>query len=90
MRWPVRWPSEAADAVVVTFASGAGPGASAVHEGPWAIFRFIDAAAPSPQSETKFTLTVSAGGSTARLLLEASSIRNPFARPALARFRCGG
>ena len=90
VRWPVRWPSEAADQVAVTFASGAGPGASTVHEGPWAIFRFIDAAAPSPQSETKFTLTVSAGGSTARLLLEASSIRNPFVRPSLARFRCGG
>jgi type VI secretion system protein ImpL len=89
-RWPVRWPSEASEQVVVTFATGSGPGPSKVYEGPWAVFRFIDDSAPAQQTDTRFRLTVTAGGQTGRLLLDASSIRNPFADPLLAKFRCGG
>jgi hypothetical protein len=32
---------------------------------------------------------IQAGGSTARLRLDAASIRNPFGSPTLSRFRCG-
>jgi type VI secretion system protein ImpL len=90
LRWTVRWPSEAAEQVVATFDTGAGPGASAVYDGPWAIFRFLEASGITPQTDTRFVVTVSAGGNSARLLLDAASIRNPFANPSLSRFRCGG
>jgi type VI secretion system protein ImpL len=88
-RWPVRWPSEAGDQVAVTFDTGAGAGASAVYDGPWAIFRLLDASSLTAQSETRFGIAISAGGNSARLLLDATSIRNPFVDPSLARFRCG-
>jgi len=87
--WPVKWPSEAGQQVAVTFETGSGPGASVVYDGPWAFFRLLDAAAVSGQSDTRFLLNISAGGHNARLRLDAASIRNPFAQPALARFRCG-
>jgi len=89
LRWTVRWPSEAAEQIVATFDTGAGPGASTVHDGPWAIFRFLEASGITPQTDTRFVVTVSAGGNTARLLLDAASIRNPFGNPVLSRFRCG-
>jgi type VI secretion system protein ImpL len=60
-----------------------------VYEGPWAIFRLLDASGLTAQSETRFSVAISAGGNNARLLLDASSIRNPFVAPSLARFRCG-
>jgi type VI secretion system protein ImpL len=88
-RWAVKWPSPAANQVVVTFDTGTGPGASQVYEGPWALFRFFDASVLTPQTDVRFQLNVSGGGSNARLLLDAGSVRNPFAKPLLARFRCG-
>jgi type VI secretion system protein ImpL len=87
-RWSVKWPAQAAEQVVVTFDTGAGPGASETYEGPWALFRFIDATNPTPQTDVRFQLNVNGGGSAARLLLDAGSVRNPFAAPLLARFRC--
>ena len=52
------------------------------------MFRFIDATNPTPQTDVRFQLNVNGGGSAARLLLDAGSVRNPFAAPLLARFRC--
>ena len=89
-RWAGKWPSDASEQVVVAFDTGAGPGPSRVYQGPWAVFRFIDDSAISPQTDTRFMLTVSVGGQTARLLLDASSIRNPFADPLLGKFKCRG
>ncbi len=89
-RWAAKWPSDANEQLVVTFDTGTGPGPSKVYDGPWSVFRFIDDAALAPRTDTRFLLTVTAGGQTARLLLDASSIRNPFADPVLAKFRCGG
>jgi type VI secretion system protein ImpL len=88
-RWPVRWPGETSEQVVAAFDTGGGPGASAVYDGPWAVFRLLDDAGLTPLSETRFGLSVTADVHTARLVLEASSIRNPFGSSALSRFRCG-
>ncbi|HSN71740.1 MAG TPA: type VI secretion system membrane subunit TssM, partial [Steroidobacteraceae bacterium] len=87
--WSVTWPAEGMQQVAASFEAGGGPPANLVFEGPWALFRFIDAARATPVSETRFRLTVTAGGHTARLDLDANSIRNPFGDPTLSRFRCG-
>ena len=87
--WPVSWPTDGLQQVAASFESGGGPPANLVFEGPWALFRFLDAAATTPLNETRYRLTVTAGGRTARLDLDASSIRNPFGDPTLGRFRCG-
>jgi type VI protein secretion system component VasK len=39
-------------------------------------------------SDSRFKLTFSAGGKSMRVIMEAASIRNPFARNELAGFRC--
>jgi type VI secretion system protein ImpL len=88
-RWAMKWPSEAVEQVVATFETGDGPGASVVFDGPWAMFRLLDASALQPQSETRFALGIEAGGHAARLRLDAASIRNPFGGSTMPRFRCG-
>jgi type VI protein secretion system component VasK len=50
----------------------------------------LDAASVAPASEVRYRVSLTAGGHNAQLLLDASSIRNPFGNPAVARFRCGG
>jgi type VI secretion system protein ImpL len=87
-RWAVKWPAQAVDQVVTTFDTGSGPGASETYEGPWAFFRFLDATNPTGQTDVRFQLNLTGGGSSARLLLDAASVRNPFAKPLLTRFRC--
>jgi len=87
-RWAVKWPTDAVEQVVVTFDTGTGTGPSKVYEGPWALFRFVQDSSPVAQTDTRFVLNVTAGGQSARLLLDASSIRNPFVDPVLGRFRC--
>ena len=89
-RWPLKWPNEAAQQIVATFDSGAGPGDSLVFDGPWAIFRMLDAASVTAASDVRHNVNLATGGHSAQLVLEASSIRNPFSNPGVARFRCGG
>jgi type VI secretion system protein ImpL len=89
-QWPLKWPAEGAPQIAVTFDTGSGPGNSAVFDGPWALFRMLDASNVQAQGDVRFLVTVTAGAHTTRLRLDASSIRNPFAAPALTRFRCGG
>ncbi|MGL6222229.1 MAG: type VI secretion IcmF C-terminal domain-containing protein, partial [Steroidobacteraceae bacterium] len=88
-RWAIKWPSPASDPFVVTFVTGSGPGASQVHEGPWALFKFLEAGGLVPLTDVRFQINVSGGGANARLLLDAGSVRNPFGKPVLSRFRCG-
>jgi type VI protein secretion system component VasK len=54
------------------------------------MFRMLDAASLTPASEVRHRVSLVSGGHSAQLMLEASSIRNPFNTPAVARFRCGG
>jgi type VI protein secretion system component VasK len=39
-------------------------------------------------SDTRLTVTFSAGGKTMRVIMDAASVRNPFGRNELAGFRC--
>ena len=74
----------------VLFEEGGGGGPNRSYLGPWALFHLLDEASVTPQSDVRYLVAVSAGGHSARLLLEAGSVRNPFSRNELRAFRCSG
>jgi len=81
------WPGIGAGHTTLAFDAG-GPPAVASFQGPWAWFRALDQAKVQAQSETRFLVTFSQGGHTARVIIDATSVRNPFARNELQSFRC--
>jgi type VI secretion system protein ImpL len=81
------WPGSGAGHATLSFDSGGTP-AIASFQGPWAWFRALEQAKIQAQSETRFLVTFTQGGHSARLVLEATSVRNPFARNVLQSFRC--
>ncbi|HXD26516.1 MAG TPA: type VI secretion IcmF C-terminal domain-containing protein, partial [Propionibacteriaceae bacterium] len=87
---PIAWPGPSPGQVTVLFEESGGGGPNRSYQGPWALFHLLDDATIQPQSDVRYLLTLSAGGRTARLILEAASVRNPFARNELRSFRCGG
>lgn len=82
------WPGAAAGHAAVDFEAGNSPNVVAF-QGPWAWFRALDQAKVQPQSETRFAATFTQAGHTARVLIEATSVRNPFSQNELQSFRCG-
>jgi type VI secretion system protein ImpL len=84
------WPGPAPGTASIVFEESAGGGPNRTYQGPWATFRLFDDATLQPQSEVRFIVTLRAGSRSARLVLEASSVRNPFASNELRDFRCGG
>jgi type VI secretion system protein ImpL len=84
MTWP-NGPSGQAAAVF----EASGGGANQPFQGPWAWFRLLEKATVTPQSDVRYKLQFRIGGRSATVIMDAASIRNPFARPELLRFRCG-
>jgi type VI secretion system protein ImpL len=82
------WPGGPGGQAAVTFESGGAAGANLPFQGPWAWFRLLEHAQIQPQSDVRYMVSFAAGGHSARLVLEASSIRNPYAHPELLRFKC--
>ena len=87
---PLGWPGPAPGQASVLFEEASGSGPNRAYKGPWAFFRMLDEASVQPQSDVRYAVTLSAGGRTARVLLEASSVRNPFGHNELRTFRCSG
>jgi type VI secretion system protein ImpL len=84
----VTWPAAMASGATVVFEDKSGARPNLTFPGAWGLFRMFDAASVQKVSDTRFILTLSAGGRTARLGLVAGSVRNPFARAELLRFGC--
>ncbi|HEY0686692.1 MAG TPA: type VI secretion system membrane subunit TssM [Steroidobacter sp.] len=82
------WPGGAVGQTAVVFEAAGGSGPSLVRQGPWAWFRVLDQAQIKRVSDTRFNVTLAAGGRSMQLVLDAASIRNPFVRDELAGFRC--
>jgi type VI protein secretion system component VasK len=61
-----------------------------VEQGPWALYRLLGKAQFQAQTETRFLATYTLNGKTIRLIVQASSSRNPFARDVLHGFNCQG
>jgi len=83
------WPGGGVGQAVVVFEERTGPGSNFVRQGPWALFRALDQAQLKRDSDTREEVTFSAGAHSMRVLLDATSIRNPFVRDTLSGFRCG-
>lgn len=86
----VSWPSATPSGAIVAFEDKGGARPNRAYGGTWSLFRLFDSANVRRESDTRFVLGLSAGGREARVVLTAGSIRNPFAQPAMLRFRCGG
>ena len=61
-----------------------------VEQGPWALFRLLGKAQLEAQGETRFLATFTLGTRSVRVIVQANSSRNPFARDLLHGFNCQG
>jgi type VI secretion system protein ImpL len=83
------WPGDnAAGKASVVFEDRNGVGPALRTEGPWALFKLLDKATVTRNSDTAFSVAFSVEGRNAEVDIQANSVRNPFARPELFRFRC--
>ncbi len=86
---PATWPGQNAGAVSASFEDRTGVRSGVGFDGPWALFRLIDASQPRHAGETQTTLTFRGRSHEASVLIEATSLSNPFARREWQRFECG-
>jgi len=86
---PITWPGPAPGQSSMLFEENAGAGPNRAYQGPWALFHLLDEASVQPQSDVRYLVTLRAANRTARVTLEATSVRNPFGRGELRGFHCG-
>ena len=84
--YAMTWPGPKSGVVSSTFEPSGGP--NGMFEGPWAFFRLIDSGRLEQETDVRYLLTLSRGGREIQLRIEADSIRNPFGKNDLQRFRC--
>jgi type VI secretion system protein ImpL len=56
-------------------------------QGPWSLFRMLDAASPTRQGD-RIVATFIVGGTTLQYRFSVGSVQNPLSLPALREFRC--
>jgi type VI secretion system protein ImpL len=84
--WPMTWPGPKSGVASLMFEPTGGP--NAAFEGPWALFRLIESGRLERESDVRYLLTLGRGGREVQLRIEADSVRNPFGKNDLQRFRC--
>jgi len=68
---------------------GGGPPVSITRDGPWALFRLLQAGRLQPTEQPDiFEADLSSGGHTLRVRLRAASVENPFDLRVLSGFSC--
>ena len=86
--WTIVWPGQGAQLVTINFQQRFGPRPSVSFHGPWALFRMIDASTVQRDSDVRNVLTVNVANLQGQVIVEASSVRNPFATRQWQRFTC--
>ncbi len=81
------WPGSLGEATF-EFTAPAGNIPGPVLQGPWAWFRLLGEARVVALSGTRYRVAFRAGGKSMSVLLNADSIRNPFAQDAAIGFHC--
>jgi type VI secretion system protein ImpL len=84
----VAWPGPKPGVAGVTFWEPAGGRPNRTFPGPWAWFRLLDASQAQRQSDVRYLITFERDGHSARVPIEAASVRNPFGKQTLQQFRC--
>jgi type VI secretion system protein ImpL len=87
--YQVTWPGEMPGPAVATFEERSGGRPNLAAQGQWAWFRLMEMTDVSRESDVSYLLTFERSGHRAQVRVEATSIRNPFNRGDLQRFRCG-
>jgi len=86
------WPSLSPNSQIrLTLAIAGKPAATPlVFEGPWALFRFVDAGRLEGGTPERQSVSYEEGGKRVWFELRSGSVRNPMRLPELAQFRCPG
>ncbi len=82
----MQWPGSASGDASYQFRP---PTSAPAYSGPWAMFRLLQQVHLKAQSDVRFVATFGTSPS-ARVQIDAGSVRNPFSHPEVLRFRCGG
>jgi type VI secretion system protein ImpL len=86
----MNWPGPQPGHVVITALGADGKPLPVLdYEGEWAWFRALQAAHLTRRSDLQFVATFSFGAQQASVLIQASSLNNPFLDTSVQRFRCG-
>jgi type VI secretion system protein ImpL len=86
--WTALWPGPSPGMATLRFQDRNGGGPTLSRQGPWAWFRILDNAQFERMSDTRYLVTFRVEGKTARVFLDSGSIRNPYERHVLDRFKC--
>ena len=86
---PAHWPGPAPGAASIMFEDSSGAHPYQTFQGPWAWFRLLDAASMRVDSDVRFTASFQAGGHQGAVIIEPTSIRNPYQVSVVRHFRCG-
>jgi type VI secretion system protein ImpL len=88
-RWPFKWPASDPGTAAATFEDRSGAWPTQSFGGPWAFFRLLDLGQMQRETPLRAALNFQQGNYRTRVLIEASSIRNPFTDREWQRFSCG-
>jgi type VI secretion system protein ImpL len=86
--WTLAWPGPNPGLASVTFEQRFGGRPTRSYHGPWAWFRMVDDATTQRDSDVRNVLTLRAESLQGRVIVDAGTIRNPFANLEWQRFRC--
>ncbi|MEP6503992.1 MAG: type VI secretion system membrane subunit TssM, partial [Betaproteobacteria bacterium] len=88
LSWPSLSPTSQIKLVLV---AGGKPSATPlIFDGPWALFRFVDAGKVEGGTSERQSVSYEEGGKRVYFELRSGSVRNPMRLPELAQFRCPG
>jgi type VI secretion system protein ImpL len=86
------WPSLSPNSQIkLTLVIGGKPSTTPlIFDGPWALFRFVDAGHVEGGTPERQSVSYEEGGKRVYFELRSASVRNPMRLPELAQFRCPG
>lgn len=87
MKWPGPQPGRAS---VAGYDASGTLLAKFEFQNDWAFFRILQAGKLQRESEVRYVATYDFGGKQARVTIQATNLKNPFLKPELQGFRCGG
>ena len=86
----VTWPGDSIGSARIMFEEASGGRPTVVEDGPWAMFRLLDASNVRQLTDIEFEANFNAGSRSATVKIETRSVTNPFSGPKLHEFSCPG